>query len=85
MSNEQKTANMELLQLANGDIVLRRTDDPEDPLVTINFAEHRLPLAEIEKLDIARAMIEAGMARFAELQLMTVEQARRAAQEGRLH
>lgn len=55
------TAWLEIAELANGDVVLRRAGGEGDPLVKIRFsAESRTVLAE-GKLSVARAMIEAGI------------------------
>ena len=69
MSEERKEMTVELVHLDNGDIALRRSDAPEEPMVTIRFSDQNLSLVAPEKLDIARAMIEAGIHRFSEIQM----------------
>lgn len=55
------TTTLEIVELANGDVVLRRASGAGAPLVRIRFsAESRTLLAE-GRLTVARAMIEAGI------------------------
>ncbi len=55
------TEILEIVELANGDIALRRPDSEKDPLVSIRFSdESRHFLGKIRPL-IAKAMIEAGI------------------------
>lgn len=55
------TEILEIVELANGDIALRRPDSESDPLVSIRFSdESRHFLGKIRPL-IAKAMIEAGI------------------------
>lgn len=55
------TELLEIVELANGDIALRRPDSEQDPLVSIHFSdESRHFLGKIRPL-IAKAMIEAGI------------------------
>ena len=75
MSQDQKEMTVELVHLENGDIALRRADEPEEPMVTIRFSDQNLSLVAPEKLDIARAMIEAGIHRFGEIQMRHYEAA----------
>ncbi|MGD8176493.1 hypothetical protein [Marinimicrobium sp. ARAG 43.8] len=53
----------EIVELANGDVVLQRADDEAEPepLVSIRFSADSLSYMREGKLDVARAMIEAGM------------------------
>ncbi|HEY6530489.1 MAG TPA: hypothetical protein VIZ65_17505 [Cellvibrionaceae bacterium] len=55
------TEILEIVELANGDIALRRPDAESEPLVSIRFSEEsRHFLGSIRPL-IAKAMIEAGI------------------------
>ncbi|HMU67699.1 MAG TPA: hypothetical protein PKE57_11155 [Cellvibrionaceae bacterium] len=55
------TEILEIVELANGDIALRRPDTETEPLVSIRFSEEsRHFLGKIRPL-IAKAMIEAGI------------------------
>lgn len=55
------TEILEIVELANGDIALRRPDAQTEPLVSIRFSEEsRHFLGDIRPL-IAKAMIEAGI------------------------
>lgn len=53
----------EIIELTNGDIVLKRVDaeDESEPLVAIKFSEESLFFLGEAKLEIAKAMIEAGL------------------------
>lgn len=51
----------EIVELPNGDIVLQRTDDAAEPLVSIRFSADSLSFMRDGKFDVAKAMIEAGM------------------------
>ncbi|MEW5248455.1 hypothetical protein [Microbulbifer sp. 2201CG32-9] len=51
----------EIIELANGDIALRRAGHREDPLVRIHFSEESLHFLREHKIIIARAMLEAGI------------------------
>ncbi len=58
---------LELIELANGDIALKRVDGDEKPLLEIHFSkESQLALDEM-KMIIARAMVEAGIQAFSDL------------------
>ena len=78
------TTLLEIAELANGDIVLQRADGEGAPLVRIRFsAESRAYLAE-SRLNVARAMIEAGIRAAAQQQdgELRVEEAEGAAEQG---
>ncbi len=51
----------EIVELANGDIALRRSDDDSEPLVVIHFSEESLQALREGRFQVAKAMIEAGM------------------------
>ncbi len=58
----------EIVELPNGDIVLRRADEKEgEPMVSIHFSDDSLPFLRNGKFEIAKAMIEAGMEMVGEL------------------
>ena len=82
MTDSTKTqtqeTTVELVHLNNGDIALRRADSPEQPMVVIRFSDTSLNLLAPDKLDIARAMVEAGIQRFGEIQVRRVEEAKEA-------
>jgi hypothetical protein len=59
--SDSNAAFLEIVELANGDIALRRPDDKTDPLVSIHFSEESKHfLGDIRQL-VAKAMIEAGI------------------------
>lgn len=51
----------EIVELPNGDIVLRRADEEGETMVSIRFSDNALPFLQDGKFEIAKAMIEAGM------------------------
>lgn len=51
----------EIVELADGEVVLQRADEESEPLVSIRFSADSLSYMRDGKLDVAKAMIEAGM------------------------
>ena len=80
-----RETTVELVHLENGDIALRRADDPQHPMVIIKFSDESLNLIATDRLEIARAMVEAGIQRFGDIQMRRVEEAEAAAEQGLLH
>lgn len=63
-----ESALLEIVELENGDIVLRHADgEDNEPLVNIRFAKQ--PMGDLPELriEIAKAMIQAGIKTFSEL------------------
>ena len=52
---------LEIVELPNGDIVLQRPDDDGEPLVVIKFSEESRVYLMDGALEVARAMIQAGI------------------------
>ncbi len=52
---------LELVELANGDIVLQRSEDDEQPLVMIRFSGEARKQIPGSCLEIARVMVQAGL------------------------
>jgi len=52
---------LEIVQLANGEIALKRSDDEGEPLVNIRFSEEAHNYIGAAGLDIAKVMIQAGI------------------------
>ena len=52
---------LEIVELANGDIVLQRAEDEGEPLVLIQFSEESRVYMMDATLEVARAMIQAGI------------------------
>lgn len=52
---------LEIIELSNGDIVLKRADNDEEELVTIRFSEEAKAFIEDGAIDVAKAMIQAGI------------------------
>ena len=51
----------EVVQLANGDIALRRTGESSEPMVTIHFSEDVKAYLGNSLDEVGRAMIDAGV------------------------
>ena len=52
---------LEIVQLANGDIVLQHSDEEGEPLVNIRFSEESKAYIGDAGMDIAKVMIQAGI------------------------
>jgi len=52
---------IELVELENGDIVLRKSDNPDKPLVTISISDQVENLLPEDRIDVVNAMVEAGI------------------------
>lgn len=64
----------EIVELSNGDVILRRTDDLDsEALVSIQFSETAKAGLQTHHLDVARVMLEAGVRKVGELSGMDVE------------
>lgn len=84
MSNTPSESRIELVQLANGDIVLRNSDNPDDPLVVITISDQVDDLMPMDKIDIAQSMVEAGIERYRDIQVERVEESQ-TVNSGMLH
>ena len=51
----------EIVMLSNGEVVLQRSDEEGEPLIRINFSEEALYYLRDGSMDIAKAMIDAGI------------------------
>ena len=65
---------LELVELPNGDIVLQRSDDDGEPLVVISFSEESRQFMAAPPLEVARAMIQAGIQVAADDGSMAIEE-----------
>ena len=52
---------LEIVELSNGDIVLQRAEEEGEPLVVIQFSEESRVYLMDATLEVARAMIQAGI------------------------
>jgi len=52
---------LEIVDLGNGEIVLQRADDDSEPLVTIRFSDESTVYLMDNGLEVAKAMIQAGI------------------------
>jgi hypothetical protein len=55
------TSLLEIVDLGDGEIVLQRADDDSEPLVTIRFSEESRIYLMDHGLEVAKAMIQAGI------------------------
>ncbi|GGX53321.1 hypothetical protein [Saccharospirillum salsuginis] len=51
----------EIIELANGEIALRKADSDDEPLLTIKFSDEAKDRLQDQTVDVARAMISAGV------------------------
>ncbi|WP_062269986.1 hypothetical protein [Endozoicomonas arenosclerae] len=58
---------LEIVELPTGEIVLRRSDEEGEPLLTMKFSEEAKVYLEGEHLQVAKAMFDAGMQEVAEI------------------
>lgn len=52
---------LEIVDLGDGEIVLQRADDDSEPLVVISFSEESRVYLMDNGLEVAKAMIQAGI------------------------
>ena len=52
---------LEIIDLGEGEVVLQRADDDSEPLVTIRFSEESRIYLMDNGLEVAKAMIQAGI------------------------
>ena len=76
---------IELVKLENGDIALRNSDAPEEPLLTITFSEQVRGFLQFDQMEVARAMVEAGMNTYREIQIQRADEVKQAVESGMLH
>ena len=55
------TSFLEIVELSDGEVVLQRTDDESEPLVRIRFSEESRLYMMDNGLEVAKAMIQAGI------------------------
>ena len=65
------SAFLEIVELMNGDIVLQRAEDEGEALITIRFSEESKFYLPENHLEIAKAMIHAGIETASHLELVT--------------
>jgi hypothetical protein len=61
------TSLLEIVELADGEIVLRDAEGDGRPLINIRFTNESEMVSATARLEVAKAMIQAGMATFAEI------------------
>ena len=55
------TSLLEIVDLGDGEVVLQRADDDSEPLVVIRFSEESRIYMMDNGLEVAKAMIQAGI------------------------
>lgn len=76
---------IELVKLENGDIALRSSDQPDEHMVTITFSPAIKAMLQFDQLEVARAMVEAGMDSAQEIQVQRIKEVEEAVGSGQLH
>ncbi len=66
-------AVFEIVELSDGDIALKRSDGEGEPLVRITFSGDAKDSFPMQHIEIAKAMIEAGVRKVGELSGVHVE------------
>jgi len=62
---------LEIVDLGDGEVVLQRADDDSEPLVSIQFSEEASAYLMDNNLEVAKAMIQAGIQVAAKIAEMT--------------
>ena len=57
------TAILEIVEMDDGEVVLRSSDSEDEPLVSIRFSEDALEMLKDSRFDIAREMIDHALTR----------------------
>ena len=55
------TTLYEIVMLPDGDFALQRADEQDEPLIRISFSEEARVMLQTAGMDVARAMIDAGI------------------------
>jgi len=55
------TTLYEIVMLPDGDFALQRADEQDEPLIRISFSDEARVMLQTAGLDVARAMIDAGI------------------------
>ena len=61
---------LEIVELVNGDIVLQRADGDGEALMTISFSDESKTYMPNGRLEVARAMIHAGIETASQMQFV---------------
>ena len=76
------TSLLEIVDLGDGEIVLQRADDDSAPLLTIQFSDEANTHLMENYLEVAKAMIQAGIQTAAQLSEVTSVEIEAAEEEG---
>ena len=55
------TTLYEIIMLPDGDFALQRADEQEEPLIRIHFSDEARVMLQSAGMDVAKAMIDAGI------------------------
>ncbi len=67
----------EIVVLPNGDIALKREGDSDEPIIRISFSKEVDGFSEESKIDVAKAMIDAGIDLFDKMDLDILQKKQR--------
>jgi len=84
-SNSNEEAVIELVQLENGDIALRNSDTPDEPLLTITFSDQVRSFLQSDQMLVAHSMVEAGMDKYRDIQMQRIQEVAEERPSGLLH
>lgn len=62
--NTDKADLLELIELENGDVVLRRAESDEKPIVSISFSSESNDNMQDLKMHVARSMVDAAISTY---------------------
>jgi len=62
------TTLYEIVELPDGEIALRKADESDEPLVSIRFSKDSIYFLDESRIEVAKAMIEAGLEAASEIQ-----------------
>ena len=68
------TSVFEIVELPNGDIALQRADGEGEPMVCIHFSEEAKSVVEANHVEVAKAMIDAGIQMVGRLNGLSLEE-----------
>lgn len=64
----------EIVELSNGDVALRKADDDSsEPIVTIQFSDDAKSGLRTHHVEVAKAMLEAGVQKVSEISGVEIE------------
>lgn len=52
---------LEIVELDDGEIALRKADSDDEPIMRVNFSDHILEQLQDQHIDVAKVMLTAGI------------------------